>query len=374
MGNVTLFVRLAGAASKHLESPRATSVRALHRAALSVIVTLAISTQATHLSAAIVNGGFETGDLTGWQSVAGFSQAVASENMFGFVPRAGNYAGSVDTYAANWRPSDLSHLRQTFNAGIGDTLRFSYAGHYDGQTVDPFSPFFAGTASFAVWLTLPNGSSQTFLSASDSYIYWTDQVISIPAAGTYSLNFRTTAQLYQGGAFYTAGMYVDEVSLDALSSQDLPFLPNETLPGTPGEPPIFVFEDVPSGQWVDPPMAAGFAYEMTSDSLFTGILDFPTGFTQPFTVAVGDSILGQYGPGQSVDFTSFAGGGVANFSVTGLDPGADPNSPTAFPLRLLFNTNTADFTMQAILEVPEPSSWMLLVLGVVGVGVMGVRR
>jgi hypothetical protein len=187
--------------------------------------------------------------------------------------------------------------------------------------------------------------------------------VPLTQAGNYTLRFQVSGY---GDTDVLSMMLVDHVALNQLTTEATPIFPTTIFSGTPDEPPIFIFEDVPSGQWFDPPMAAGFAYEMTGDSLFTGILDFPTGFDQPFTVAVGDTVLGQFGPGQSVDFTSFAGGGVSNFQITGLDPGADPESPTAFPLRLMFDTNSADFTMQAILEVPEPSSLALCVLGALG--------
>jgi hypothetical protein len=88
---------------------------------------------------------------------------------------------------------------------------------------------------------------------------------------------------------------------------------------------------------------------MKSSSLFTSILDFPVGFADPFTVSTGSAVLGQFGPGQSVDFTRF-GGGVTEFTVTGISPLADAANPVAFPLQLGFNTPTATFEMQPVIN------------------------
>jgi hypothetical protein len=113
---------------------------------------------------------------------------------------------------------------------------------------------------------------------------------------------------------------------------------------------------------------------MLGDSLFTSILDFPTGFDAPFTVAVGDTVIGSFGPGQIVDFTGSQGGGVRSFTLSGISPFADAGDPTAFPLRLELNTPTADFTMAPLSSaVPEPCSiaaWM----GLAGIGIAGCIR
>jgi len=42
--------------------------------------------------------------------------------------------------------------------------------------------------------------------------------------------------------------------------------------------PRFVFEDAPSVDWIDPPLASGFTYSMTGSSLFTAVLDLLSGF------------------------------------------------------------------------------------------------
>ncbi len=133
-------------------------------------------------------------------------------------------------------------------------------------------------------------------------------------------------------------------------TQNNPVLPGGMVGGS------FTFIGVITGAWFDPPTAEGFRYTMTSDSLFTKILDFPKGLGDRFTVTVGDEVLGEFGPGQEVDFTSFPGGGVKEFAVTGISPLADPEDPIAFPLKLAFNTEKADFMMTPI-EDPEAVAW-----------------
>lgn len=148
------------------------------------------------------------------------------------------------------------------------------------------------------------------------------------------------------------------------SSQDIPLLPQEVEPGR------FVFEDVPAGLWYDPPFTTAFEYNMLSaGSLFTEILNFPTGFSDGFTVSVGNTVLGQFGPGDSVDFTGFAGGGVSQFMVSDITPAVDAANPLAFPLQIDFSTPTASFEMVAVEPVPEPTS----ILGTLVFGAFGVN-
>lgn len=116
--------------------------------------------------------------------------------------------------------------------------------------------------------------------------------------------------------------------------------------------PCFCFHGVPSGQWFDPPSAVGYEYKMASDSLFTKVLDFPTGFQNAFSVSAGGISLGQFLPGQNVNFGSFLGGGVASFRITGIAPLVDASNPAAFPIKLEFNTQTANFVMLPISGSP----------------------
>jgi hypothetical protein len=139
-------------------------------------------------------------------------------------------------------------------------------------------------------------------------------------------------------------VFISLAGISPGSSEHNPVLPDGMEDGA------FTFIGVVTDAWTDPPVAEGFRYKMTSDSLFTEIQDFPTGFPNPFTVSVNGQELGEFGPGDSVDFTQFPGGGVKEFTVTGLTPLVDPENPIAFPLKLGFNTETADFTMAAILD------------------------
>ena len=141
-------------------------------------------------------------------------------------------------------------------------------------------------------------------------------------------------------------VFISLAGISPGSSENNPVLPGGMEDGA------FSFVGVVTGAWFDPPVAEGFRYTMTSDSLFTEIQDFPTGFPTPFTVSVNGQELGEFGPGDSVDFTQFPGGGVKEFTITGLTPLVDPENPIAFPLKVGFDTETADFTMAAILD-PE---------------------
>lgn len=167
-------------------------------------------------------------------------------------------------------------------------------------------------------------------------------------------------------------------SLEAAIVQDNPVIPSESLPiaSLPPEllpPPgsgtvvqgAYVFNNVPSGRWFDPPFVDSFIYTMTTaGSLFTKIDDFPTGFGN-VNVSVGGTLLGSYGPGQSVSF----GSGVSSFMISGIHPLVDAASATAFPLQLEFSTPTADFAMLAVTSVPEPGS---VVVWSIAAGILGI--
>jgi hypothetical protein len=126
-------------------------------------------------------------------------------------------------------------------------------------------------------------------------------------------------------------------------SQDDPVAPSDSSDNG------FGFCGVITHSWFDPPSCYGYKYVMISDALFTSIADFPTGFVAPFAVRANGQLMGTFGPGQSANFTDRPGGRVSSFTVTGIMPLRDPGDPLAFPLKIDFNTQTADFEMFPII-------------------------
>jgi len=160
-------------------------------------------------------------------------------------------------------------------------------------------------------------------------------------------------------------LYVYEVGMG--QDQNNPILPSNFDPNTA----TYSFNDVISGQWFDPPFVDSFTYNITNpQSLFTKILDFPTGFDNSFNVSVGGNDLGIFAPGEMVDFVSLLGAGVKEFTISGIDPLVDVEDPLGFPIQLEFDTLRASFTMSPTSTVdppqstPEPTS----MLGFLGLG------
>jgi hypothetical protein len=108
----------------------------------------------------------------------------------------------------------------------------------------------------------------------------------------------------------------------------------------------------PTDTWYDPNVAYGFKFEMNDPNVrFTGIMDFPVGFEDPFTVTSGQTVLGQFTPNQSISFTSVDPLGVVEFSITGIEPLVDPDTGNVFPIKLAFSEPTARFKMRPLLVI-----------------------
>ncbi|OCQ95505.1 hypothetical protein BCD67_09740 [Oscillatoriales cyanobacterium USR001] len=141
-------------------------------------------------------------------------------------------------------------------------------------------------------------------------------------------------------------------------SQWNPLMPTSGTTGKNGT--LWSFINTPGRVWFDPIPAEGFNFKMTSDSLFTEIMNFPANFTKPFLVKVKDILLGEFTAGDKVKFSDYSyeladllkdGFGVQEFTISGIS--VDPSSPTAFPIKLDFSTETASFDMIAILSKTE---------------------
>ncbi len=158
-------------------------------------------------------------------------------------------------------------------------------------------------------------------------------------------------------------IYVYEIGMG--QTQDNPVLPSLFDPDTA----TYTFNDVISGQWFDPPFVDSFTYNITNpESLFTKILDFPTGFDDTFNVSVGGNDLGIFAPGETVDFVSLLGAGVKEFTVSGIDPLVDAEDALGFPIQLEFDTLRASFTQTPTVNIPQSTPEPTSILGFLGLG------
>ncbi|MBD2121871.1 XDD3 family exosortase-dependent surface protein [Trichocoleus sp. FACHB-262] len=138
-----------------------------------------------------------------------------------------------------------------------------------------------------------------------------------------------------------------------------PLLPDQFIDG------LKVFNDVPSGQWYDPPGTMGFTYTATEGTSFYAIGDFPCGtsptdgglpvFT-PYSIIVNGQVFGPYYAGDTFDFTNLFPGGVTEFSIVGIQntlTGSEwvaltDNLNDPFAVQLAFNQPEGNFTIKSL--------------------------
>jgi hypothetical protein len=146
------------------------------------------------------------------------------------------------------------------------------------------------------------------------------------------------------------------------SAQTLPLLPSLVLADASAPGGVrFVFNNVASGQWFDPPNTYGFDYVASAGTLFSSII-LPNGFA-PFTVQYGTgfgSTLGVFNGGTIIDFVALLGNAIDAFRVIGIDPTVNSDNTNAFPTFINFVGLQGSFTMTPLVNpVPEPSAFLL---------------
>jgi hypothetical protein len=253
--------------------------------------------------------------------------------------------------------------------GAGDQLLSNNGNYATGMVAQPSYTIAGLGTNYATFQMVYNPTSHT----ADYYVNGTWRYPIVPELR------RVRAPTGRGRFVRRRGRKL-QTSLVAVGRRgyaDAPVFPTEKcLISGPAILGCYKFTGVRPLLWFDPPTASGYTYQMTDGSLFTEIVDLPTGFLKPFDVtAPGCSIPGTFEGGQSVNFVALCGKGVSEFTITGIDPMFDPTDPGAFPIQLAFDTPIADFDAEPLgSTVPEPSTWAMMLLGLAGFGVAAYRR
>lgn len=170
--------------------------------------------------AGIVNGAFETGDLSGW-AATGLVVAVGDELSRDFLgldqpPAGGLWLPSQGSYFASlWSTdsggTDAAILSQTFLGTIGETLRFDY--FFDFGDVGPLHDTAIAT------LLHPDGSAILFEHntaghelGDDENVGWATASYTLPRSGLYTLEYRVTDAV---GSFESI-LGIDNVTVGAV--------------------------------------------------------------------------------------------------------------------------------------------------------------
>jgi hypothetical protein len=139
---------------------------------------------------AIVNGGFETGDLTGWTTGGNGSVSVVTTN-----PYEGNYCALMQTGG-----SGEMMWSQLFNASANEVISFAWRGvgdagpGYTNAFANIYGPYIYGGVTLYDETDLPPSSA------------WQVYSYEVPTTGSYSVLFDT-------GGDSTVQFYFDDVQV-----------------------------------------------------------------------------------------------------------------------------------------------------------------
>ncbi|MDY6783804.1 MAG: PEP-CTERM sorting domain-containing protein [Cyanobacteriota bacterium] len=179
--------------------------------------------------AAIVNGGFETGDFDGWETIGNTSIETAA---FGSGPKEGDFQallrtssssdfeletfldlplGSLDTLG-NGNATEGSAIKQTFTAKAGQVVNFHWNFLTDELDFDPNPSTFNDFAF--VSLASLNELGDTSLTFANSLTEFSNETgfqkfsYIIPTTGVYTLGIGVTDV---GNRIFESGLLVDKV-------------------------------------------------------------------------------------------------------------------------------------------------------------------
>ena len=376
--------------------------------AKSILITSVVLGTGSAMAAPIslINQGFETGDLSGWDTIgqvvaAGPTTVVTNngtnylispnESSMAFMDSfgasvSGIASGSFNATQTPFGNSSLTNgsaISQSFVASAGDTIDMSW--NYAARDYIPFTD-----PSFAV-LIAPDGTTQieTLASTTGPGLATGSDGISgvfsfaeeLSQDGEYTIGFAVTNS---SDTILNATLFLDDAagecnpSCNELGSPENPLLPEED--DTPDSFDFSFTVTEPSFPiFIDPIVAVGYDYVVNSGPNVASVI----------LPEIGDGIFDVYGWDGS-DYNLFLGealaniafdfepDGVSQFQVKGIEVEEmlDPSDPAAFITGLTFvEAGDVDISQIAItidtddlVDVPAPSS-----LGLLGISLIMMR-
>ena len=196
------------------------------------IITLTLAAL-SNIASAITNGGFETGDFTGWSTIGVTSIETAA---YGAGPTEGSYQALMATDACSVSDSAIetflglaagtldglvaanatagSAIKQTMTASAGDILTFDWNfltdEVWEGDDVPDFAfvSIVSGTSGI-----LADAVSSTFVSSSTPFYDETGFTMfpyTFPTSGTFTLGFGV---MHEGDEMVDSGLLLDNVTI-----------------------------------------------------------------------------------------------------------------------------------------------------------------
>ena len=230
-------------------------------AGVASLVSLSSLLSASPSHAAIINGGFETGDFTGWETIGdasiqtskfgsnptegatqalittapglkGFDQpsfsgqnsvpAKSLETFLGLTPGSLNQISNSDVSYSKRKATESSAIKQTFTANAGDVVSFDWNFLTNEDTPEPSFRDFAFVSINSLSKELANVGTSLFNSSGTSFLEETGYQhfsYKLPTAGTYTLGFGTTdvSLVNLNDTTGNSGLLIDHVSLSSTS-------------------------------------------------------------------------------------------------------------------------------------------------------------